>query len=139
MKVKSYSLNQTQQIAQNLAQQIKVGTIIALYGDLGAGKTTFTQGLAQGLGIKDKIISPTFILFRSYPIPNTKGQLVHIDLYRLESLDQIQSLGIKEVLENPQNIVVIEWAEKLGNLLPKQILKISLKALAESTREIKIS
>lgn len=139
MNYKSHSLHQTQQIAQNLAHKIKPGTIIALYGELGAGKTTLTQGLAQGLGIKDKIISPTFILLRSYPIPQTKNYLIHIDLYRLENIDQIASLGIKEVLENPENIVVIEWAEKLGQLLPKGALKINLKALAQDIREIQIS
>jgi tRNA threonylcarbamoyladenosine biosynthesis protein TsaE len=133
------SAEETQQIAGNLADKYRDGGIIALIGPLGAGKTTFTQGFAQGLGIKDKIISPTFVLMRQYDIPgNPKGKLFHIDLYRLDNITQIEDLGISEILSNPKNIVLIEWAEKLGNLLPQQAIKIELKQLSENSRQIEV-
>lgn len=138
-KIITHSSEETQQVAADLAKEFS-GGVIALTGELGAGKTTFVQGFAKGLGIKDKIISPTFILIRQHPIPKTKKMLYHIDLYRLEGTQDIKDLGIQEIMENPNNIVVlIEWAEKIEKLLPKNTLKISLNTKAENIREIIIS
>lgn len=100
--------------------------IIALSGDLGAGKTVFTQGFANGLRIKEKIISPTFVLIRQHQIPNTKKILYHIDLYRLEDIKDLKELGLKEILSDPNNIVLIEWAEKLKEL-PEGSIKIFIQ------------
>lgn len=131
--------DETKQLAIKLAQKLKTGGVVALRGELGAGKTTFTQGFAQGLGIKDSVTSPTFILIRSYPIPGkTKGKFFHIDLYRLEDPKQIDGLGLDEVFANPNNIVLIEWAEKLGEQLPSQATKIDLKIISETQREIEV-
>ena len=133
-------------------------TVIALYGDLGSGKTTFVQGMAKGLGIKRRIISPTFIIIRSYNIKyphfaeasrgwqisnikytNKKLKMFyHIDLYRIESEKDVKGLGIKEILKDPQNIVVIEWAEKMGNLLPKNRINIYFEYLGYDMRRITI-
>lgn len=140
MKYTTSSREETREIAQKLAHKYQGGTIIGLIGEMGAGKTTFAQGLASGLGIKQPILSPTFMLVRQYPIPkNSKGQLYHIDLYRLESLTDIQSLGITDILGNPYNIVLIEWAEKLGSLLPKQAIKINLSYVSKNQRTIQIA
>lgn len=130
------SAEETKQVARNLAK--KSHGIIALVGELGAGKTTFTQGFAGGLGIKDKIISPTFVLIRQHPIPTTKKILYHIDLYRLEETKDIKNLGIQEIIDNPNNIILIEWAEKIRDLLTKDVIWISLKATSPNTREIVI-
>lgn len=139
MKFVTHSAFETQQVAKNLAQQYSQGGVLALFGDLGAGKTTFTQGFAQGLKILDKIISPTFTLMREYPLPHQpQAKLYHIDLYRLENLEDIQHLGIKEIWDNHQNVVLIEWAEKLGKLLPPSAIRIYLKNLGEDNREIEV-
>lgn len=139
MVYSSNSVDQTQQIAQKIAQKFKKqGGLIALYGDLGAGKTTFVQGFARGLGIKEKIISPTFILIRQHQLPSTEHLLYHIDLYRLEKINP-QTLGLPEMLSNPQNIILIEWAEKISNQLPPGTIHISLKKTSENTRQITLS
>src|SRR3989338_1835026 len=108
----SSSEKETKQIAGRFARQITRG-VIALSGELGAGKTTFVQGFAKGLGIKEKIISPTFVLIRQHLIPNNTKTLYHIDLYRLENKADLKQIGLEEILLDPDNIVLIEWAEKL--------------------------
>lgn len=130
------SENETRKIAFKLARKIKAN-IIALSGELGAGKTIFVQGFAKALGIKDKIISPTFVLIRQHKIPNTGGILYHIDLYRLENNIDIKQLGINEIISNPDNLVLIEWAEKLAEL-PKGALKITIQKNTTDSRTILI-
>lgn len=120
---------ETQKLAQNLAKEFKSG-VIALSGDLGSGKTTFVQGFAKGLGIKDKIISPTFVLIRQH------GRLYHVDLYRI---DNFSELGLEELFLDKNAIVLVEWAEKIKNLLPKNTIWITFKMLSENKRGIKLA
>lgn len=134
----SNSEKETKQIAAKLAKKISHG-VIALTGELGAGKTTFVQGFAKGFGIKEKIISPTFILIRPHKIPQTDKMLYHIDLYRLENKDQIKNLGLEEIINNPNNLVLIEWAEKLANNLPQNTLKIKIEKEEGDVRLITLS
>ncbi len=127
----------------------RLASVVALYGDLGAGKTTFVQGLAKGLGIKKRIISPTFILVREYKfkIQNSKVKissqnpkvLHHVDLYRVQDVIDIKGLGLEEIISDPQNLVVIEWAERMGELLPKKRIDIRFEYLGEEKRKIIIS
>lgn len=139
MKFITYSSQETKEVAKDLAQKCHQGVILALYGDLGAGKTTFTQGFAEGLKIQDKIISPTFTLIKEYPLSDQlNGKFYHIDLYRLDSIQMVEQLGVLELFDNPHNIVIIEWAEKLGNLLPAKTLKIHFQILDNTSREIDI-
>ena len=119
--------------------------VFALTGDLGSGKTTFVQGFAEGLGIKTRIISPTFIIVRKYDIPISHQSSVishfyHIDLYRLETEieTEIRNLGVNDVWSIPGNIVVIEWAEKIKNVIPKTATWVRLKTLGEDERKITI-
>ena len=114
--------------------EIKGGTTIALVGDLGSGKTTFTQGFAKGLGI-ERIISPTFILMRSY---QGKKNLYHLDLYRLEGNveRQLLDLGVSDFWGKPENILLIEWAEKAKEVLPKNTVWINFKYVDENSRKI---
>ncbi len=138
MSIKSSrSVKSTQQIAQNLAKKYQAGAIIALSGDLGAGKTTFVQGFAKGLGIKDQIISPTFVLIRQHQLPDSEKMLYHIDLYRLEGEPNITELGIKELLEG-SDLVLIEWAEKIKDQLPKKTIFINIEKISEDERKIEI-
>lgn len=133
------SAEETQNLAVSLAQKYKQGVIITLLGPLGAGKTTFVQGFAKGLGIKSKLISPTFILVKEYQLPyQSDAKLYHIDLYRLENQQQIMDLGLTDLFNNPQNIILIEWAEKLTNLPKKPVTKINLEYVSETDRKITV-
>jgi tRNA threonylcarbamoyladenosine biosynthesis protein TsaE len=129
------SESELRDLAFNFSKKTNSG-ILALYGELGAGKTTFVQGFAEGLGIKEKVISPTFVLIRQHTIPKTKKILFHIDLYRLENKIDFNSLGIKDLFSQ-DNLVVIEWAEKIEQHLPKGVIKIYIKKIDEG-RELTI-
>lgn len=107
--------------------------LVCLYGELGSGKTTFTQGLARGLGITTRLLSPTFIIVRRYDIPGSEKLLYHIDLYRLENFDE---LGLPEIFSDQHAIIVIEWAKKLGSALPKERTDIFFKTLPDNNHEI---
>lgn len=134
----SKSDSETKEIAARLAKESK-NNIFALTGDLGAGKTIFVQGFTKELGIKDKITSPTFVLIRQHPIPNTTKILYHIDLYRLDRINNLQVLGLEEILSNQNNIVLIEWADKIRDLLPKSFVKIEILKKGDEERIISIS
>lgn len=135
MKIyETHSEIETKKLAQKIARKFKKG-VIALSGDLGAGKTTFVQGFAKGLGIKEKIISPTFVVIRQHKIPKSNRILYHVDLYRLENQEDLRDLGLQEIISNPKNIVIIEWAEKLVNL-PKNTTKIRFYNLSGFQRKI---
>ena len=130
------SFEETQSLGREFAKNLKGGELIALYGNLGGGKTTFVQGLALGLGIKRRIISPTFIIIRTYDIrPKT---FYHIDLYRSETSDDIRGLGIDEIIGNSNNIIVVEWAEKLKTFLPEKRIDIYFDYLDENKRKITV-
>lgn len=132
------SFSKTQKLGEDFSKKI-TKNIIALYGDLGSGKTTFVQGLAKGLGIEKRIASPTFMIIRSYVINNKKIKakyFYHMDLYRIEGSDLNLALEIKEILNDKNNIVAIEWPEKIEKLLPKNTLKIYFLYLDENKRSI---
>lgn len=133
----SNAFSETQDMAFNFAKEFK-GGVIALEGELGAGKTTFTQGFAKGLGITERIISPTFVLIRQHLIPGKKAYLYHVDLYRLGDEESLKQLGLEEIIQNPDNVVLIEWAKKATKFLPKKKTTVRLKILDENKREIKI-
>ncbi|MBI2018479.1 tRNA (adenosine(37)-N6)-threonylcarbamoyltransferase complex ATPase subunit type 1 TsaE [Candidatus Daviesbacteria bacterium] len=133
----TYSEKETKDLAKKLAKNFQ-GGVIGLFGELGAGKTMFTQGFAQGLGIKEKIISPTFILIRQHQIPNSNNFLFHVDLYRLEKLKDLKQLGLHDTWSNPKNIVLIEWAGKIKKILPKNTTKITIAKLEGNKRLITI-
>jgi tRNA threonylcarbamoyladenosine biosynthesis protein TsaE len=133
MRKLSHNLQDTKKIAYNIAKQVKdQGGIIALSGDLGAGKTTFTKFLAQSLGIKDKIISPTFVLMRQHKLDN-ENYLFHLDVYRLEEDANIPSLDLPELFRGG-NIVLIEWAEKIKKYLPPTTIWIDIQKVDKNTR-----
>lgn len=139
--IRTNSLEETQAFASSFAQHMKGGEVLLLTGDLGAGKTSFTQGFAQGLGITHRIISPTFIILRSYGVPaNQKGveKFFHVDLYRIQNENDIEGLGLPELMNKKEHVVVIEWPDRLGSLKPQQRWELSFTTLSENSREITI-
>lgn len=126
--------------AISIATNLRGGEVLALHGDLGGGKTTFAKGLAEGLKVNDIITSPTFVLLKVYPgkIGDKKIELVHIDAYRVESIEDIKSVGIEDYLDRQDVVLVIEWAEKIQEILPENVININFKQASENEREIQI-
>ena len=114
----------------------KCPQVIELIGDVGAGKTTFTRGLAEGLGVKDPITSPSFTISKSYALP-AGGHLIHYDFYRLPNPGLMLD-NLHENLQNPNNIIIIEWGESISDILPKNRTKIEIK-YTDNSREVEIS
>lgn len=110
------------ELGRVLGELARPGDVFALVGDLGVGKTTLVQGLAQGLGVKDPITSPTFTLIKEY---SGRLKLYHIDVYRLDDPEEILHLGLDELLMG-QGLVVLEWADQVKDYLPKDYLEISI-------------
>lgn len=138
------SFEETRKVGFDLAKELKGGEVIALYGDLGSGKTTFMQGLAQGLGITKNIISPTFIIMRTYELrlkikDLRLKSLYHLDLYRIETEAEAIDLGLLDLMSQPENIVAIEWPDKIENLLPEKRIDIYFTYLEDQKREITIA
>lgn len=130
------SSKDTQKLGESLAKQIKPGMVVALISDLGGGKTTLTQGIAKGFKIKSKIVSPTFVLERIYQIPKKDWSLYHYDLYRIAPDDML----VEEILSNAQdNVVLIEWAEKIKGKLPKKAIQIKISILDENKRKMTVT
>ena len=125
---------ETKKLGRDFAKALEKGDLVCLYGDLGSGKTTFVQGLAQGLEIKEKIISPTFIIVRSYKLG--VRNFYHIDLHRVENKRDLEGLGIEEIISDKSNIIAIEWAEKLKSFLPERRIDIKFAYEGENKRKI---
>lgn len=119
----SGSPKQTYKFGKAFAKLLKGGEIVALYGNLGSGKTTFIKGLAKGLGIKTKITSPSFLICNQHQLRGEK-KLYHFDLYRLKNVSELTELGLAETIQSPKNITAIEWADRAKKLLPKRAVKL---------------
>ena len=134
----SKSQEQTCEITKEIYDKLKDGGLLCLYGDLGSGKTTFTKALASNFGIESFAIkSPTYTYIRQYPLK--KGKLYHIDLYRLESIDELLWQEIQEHIDNEQNVIIIEWADRAAQQLPTKRIDISFEYLDEHSRKIVIT
>lgn len=127
---------ETKELAREMAREMlsnknEEALIVGLEGNLGSGKTTFIQGVAQELGIKDRITSPTFVIMKKYTIE--QGEFYHIDCYRIES-DDLLELDFKEIISQPGNIIMIEWAEKVRDILPKNTTWIKFEYLLDKDK-----
>lgn len=145
MKVSFFTKNpnQTKKLGKILAQEIlknplkKRALLLGLEGDLGGGKTTFLQGFAKGLGVKEKITSPTFVIIKKFHLPYPVfHELYHIDCYRIKKPREILDLGFKEIISNPQNIIAIEWSDRIKKILPKDILFFKFDFINKNIRKI---
>jgi len=144
MKIITNSQKETWDLAGTVAKKLKGGELIFLIGDLGSGKTTFAQGLAKALDIKEIVSSPTFMMAKKYKIKKDnhlwprQTELWHFDLYRLSDFKDFFDIGGMEAIEE-NSLVLIEWPEKIKDRLPKPDMIIHLKNLGEDKREIKIT
>lgn len=136
MEVSTHSTEETKKLAEQVAHKITKGAVLALYGDLGSGKTTFTRYLVESLGLKARVQSPTFVLARKYQ--NDSFVINHLDLYRLTSKEEAMDIGIEEYLKNSDEITVIEWPENIEDILPIDTARIYFEYVGENDRKIKI-
>lgn len=139
MEQKVVNLETLQTIAEELVSRMKpteTATLITLSGELGAGKTTFSQMVGQALHVTENMVSPTFVLEKVYTLTDTNGftKLIHIDAYRLKSGDELTALGFSELLQDPQNIILLEWPEKVVDALPPATVAITLAVHEDGTR-----
>jgi tRNA threonylcarbamoyladenosine biosynthesis protein TsaE len=128
------SEKETKKVAASFARMLGAGSIVALEGDLGAGKTIFVKGLAEALGYSGEVTSPTFTLINIY---NADTNIYHMDFYRLNSLREILDIGTEEYFYG-DNICLVEWAEKMGDEFPEDSYKVKITMLGEKDREIVI-
>lgn len=126
---------ETQALAARLGRMLDPAAVVALYGDLGAGKTCFVQGLAAGLGVAGPVTSPTFILIAEHA---GRLPLQHVDLYRTESLEEIRALGLEELFDG-EGVTVVEWAEKAEPILPARTIRVRLEGVGDEPRAVEIA
>lgn len=134
----THSPAETEAYGRKIARNLRGGEVLSLIGELGSGKTTFVKGLAEELKVAEAITSPTFVMLKSYPakIDKKNIELVHIDAYRAESIEDIKSVGIEDYLGRDDIIMVIEWADKIREILPKNITQIKFEFIDENSRRI---
>src|SRR3954468_23516340 len=140
MKHSSHSLEDTQKLATLFIENLQPGTratVVGLHGDLGSGKTTFTQSVAKQLGVTDTVTSPTFVIEKIYKLSHEYfTHLIHIDAYRLESSTELLNLGWHDIELNPKHLILIEWPEKVEDILPKDMKHLYFTFVDEGTREV---
>lgn len=125
------------EIAQDIAKKVENGGIICLFGDLGTGKTVLAKGISEALGISKFLVkSPTYTYIRDYPLKNR--HIYHIDLYRLEIIDELLLQEIEELMLDKKNILVIEWADRLKENLPEKRIDVCLEYIDKNSRKITI-
>jgi tRNA threonylcarbamoyladenosine biosynthesis protein TsaE len=128
-------------LARLLSLTSKPGSarVVALSGELGSGKTSFTQAIARELGIKAKVASPTFIIERIYKIPNhpVLKRLIHIDAYRLDSVLELEQIGWADIIREPSSLILIEWPERVARVMPPDTHYINFKHINDNSRELK--
>lgn len=134
--IKVKNLAQTKRLAKKLSKSLKGGETVLLYGDLGAGKTTFTQFFAKALGVKDVITSPTFNIVKEYD--GKKMKLYHFDMYRIEDFGELQEIGAEDILyKNEHDVAVVEWPDN-AKMDYKNIVKITIEKVSDTERIFKV-
>ena len=148
----SSSTKKTESLGKEFAKKIlrteieEEARVMSLEGELGGGKTTFVKGFARGLGIEEMIKSPTFVIMKKYKLTTSNKQqttkscnlryFYHVDCYRIENPKEISNLTWKEIVENPQNIIAVEWGEKIKEILPEKYFQIAFEFINKNTRKL---
>jgi tRNA threonylcarbamoyladenosine biosynthesis protein TsaE len=139
------SEKETSAFAYQFAKKLKADQVIALVGELGAGKTFFTKALGKALGIKETIKSPSFNLLKVYSLPPDRGgkgglkSLIHVDCYRLNSADELIDIGLLDYFKQKDTLIIIEWADKVKKILPKETIWLKFEMGKNEERVVKIS
>lgn len=129
--------DETYMAGQKIASTLKGGEVLTLYGELGAGKTTFTRGVINFFLPQVRVLSPTFIIVRHYyPEHKLISHIVHADLYRLDNLNEIEELGLEEFMNKSRTVLLIEWADRMKSLIPKDRMDIMFLAKSDNKRKI---
>lgn len=138
MKVKSEQemLELGKKLAESCKDERDFAVVIEMIGDVGAGKTTLTRGLAEGLGVKEAVTSPSFTISKAYALPDG-GQLVHYDFYRLGD-PGLMAGDLTECVSEPLNVVVVEWGESVADLLPEQRMVVNVNYNDDGSRDVKV-
>ena len=141
MKIITTSDSETQKEGEKFAEKLKPMDVVFLIGDLGSGKTTFAKGLAKGLGIDSRVISPTFVVVRRHSIQAPKSDmtihtLYHLDLYRLKNEKEVLSVDLKDYLDDQTGVTVIEWPEISQDIVGKKVWKVLFAIQKNESREI---
>ena len=134
MKLNVIGLKETEKLANSFAAELKGGEVVLLNGDLGAGKTTFTQFVFKALGVKEVVNSPTFAILKSY---DGKFKLHHFDVYRITMEEAIEA-GFDEVINEDESVKFIEWSENIASLLPNKTISVNIRYINENEREFEI-
>lgn len=140
----SNSASKTKKIGFDLAKNLKKrqtnqkrSLVVALEGNLGSGKTTFIQGFATGLEVRENVLSPTFLILKKFTIASKNYKnFYHIDAYRLKNPDELLELGFGDLIKNPENLIIIEWADKIKKILPVDFLRIEFINMGSNMRRI---
>lgn len=136
------SLEETQDLAHEWVKSLgglnpKSAVVVGLSGELGSGKTSFVQGVARALGVSEHVTSPTFILERIYKSQiSIFSHLIHIDCYRLDSASELAHLGFEQLAKDPENLILIEWPERVQEALPTEMIMLNFEFIDEQTRKI---
>lgn len=152
MKLISKSVEETNKVALDFLNslgrpQSNEALVVGLFGDLGSGKTTFSQALAKHLGVAETVTSPTFVIEKIYLLKDDRNhlenlkafeKLIHIDAYRLDSGQELLALDFEEIQKDPKNLILLEWPERVADILPVDMIKINFKFISENKREIEI-
>jgi tRNA threonylcarbamoyladenosine biosynthesis protein TsaE len=139
MEVLSKTTEDTKKLAGSIAKKLKSGDVLALYGELGAGKTTFTRLLVQSLGFDSRVQSPTFVIARRYSKSLGAIKVInHADLYRLKSLTEAEEIGVNEMFSEKSAITLVEWPEIIESILPAKTICLKFEYVDEDTRRINV-
>ena len=134
MTVTTHSEEETEALGERLAKCLRAGAVVALYGDLGAGKTAFVRGMARGLEIEETVSSPTFTIVNEYP---GDPALFHFDMYRLKNAEELYGIGWEDYLDR-NGICVVEWSERIEEALPEDAVRVRIERRSDTERTIRV-
>lgn len=136
-QVTTESSSETERLGELIGAWLRPGDVVLLHGDLGAGKTTLTKGIARALGVQDTVSSPSFALVNEYALPGFR--LFHLDLYRLNDPTDLESIGFAELTSTEDGIAIVEWPERASAMLPDRYLLVEITYAGEGRRNVRIS
>ena len=136
--VTTCSYEETEAFGKTLAESLPSGSVVAMYGTLGAGKTVMARGFAKGLGIEEAVSSPTYTIVQEYDIPNSSKAFYHLDLYRIADENSALGFGVDEFLSDPDAWTLLEWPVRIEKILPPETIRLYIDKIDENTRSIKL-